>query len=261
MALLHVNFFSDVLGMAVSADVILPEESKNLIGMKTAGGEIYRTLYLLHGLSDDQTIWQRRTSVERYVAGRNMAVVMPTTFRAWYTDMKMGGKYLTYISEELPRVMRSFFRGMSDRREDNFIAGLSMGGYGAVKIALLHPERFLGAASFSGVLDIGDFLRRRVDDAHRAEYEAVFGDLSAVPGSEYDIATLARQAAGAPQRPSLYLWCGTEDPFYAQTKHAGEYLPALGYTVDYHESAGTHAWEYWDRELPRALEYFDSLRP
>ena len=82
MALLHVNFFSDVLGMAVSADVILPEESKNLIGMKTAGGETYRTLYLLHGLSDDQTIWQRRTSVERYVAGRNMAVVMPTTFRA-----------------------------------------------------------------------------------------------------------------------------------------------------------------------------------
>ena len=91
MALLHVNFFSDVLGMCAEMDVILPQQTSGQIGMegKAADGK-YKTMYLLHGLSDDQTIWQRRTSIERYVSGLGIAVVMPTTHLGFYTDTTYG---------------------------------------------------------------------------------------------------------------------------------------------------------------------------
>ena len=94
MALLHVNFFSDVLGMATSMDVILPEQTMGQIGMEgRASDKPYPTLYLLHGMSDDHTIWQRRTSIERYVSDMGIAVVMPTTHLGWYTDMAQGNRY------------------------------------------------------------------------------------------------------------------------------------------------------------------------
>ena len=132
MALLHVDFFSDVLGMCTQMDVILPERTRGQIGMEGKRGDgKYPTLYLLHGMSDDQTIWQRRTSIERYASEHGIAVVMPTTQLGWYTDMHIGFKWWTFLSQELPAICRSFFPYMSDRREDTFAAGLSMGGYGA----------------------------------------------------------------------------------------------------------------------------------
>ena len=105
MALLHVDFFSDVLGMCTSADVILPQQTSGQIGMEGKGAEgKLKTMYLLHGMSDDQTIWQRRTSIERYVSQLGIAVVMPTTHLAFYTDTTYGMRYWTYISEELPKI-------------------------------------------------------------------------------------------------------------------------------------------------------------
>ena len=89
--------------MATSMDVILPEQTMGQIGMEgRASDKPYPTLYLLHGMSDDHTIWQRRTSIERYVSDMGIAVVMPTTHLGWYTDMAQGNRYWTFISEELP---------------------------------------------------------------------------------------------------------------------------------------------------------------
>ena len=157
MALLHVDFFSDVLGMCTNMDVILPETTVGQIGMEGHGSDgKCPTLYLLHGMSDDHTIWQRRTSIERYASEYNLAVVMPTTHLGWYTDMDMGYDYWTFISKELPEICRRFFPQMSARREDTFAAGLSMGGYGAMKCGLLAPETFSCCASLSGELDIAD---------------------------------------------------------------------------------------------------------
>ena len=110
MALMHVDFFSDVLGMCVNMDVIIPQQTKGQIGMEGRGGEgPYKTMYLLHGMSDDQTIWQRRTSIERYVSRLGIAVVMPTTHLAFYTDTTYGMRYWTFISQELPEICREFF--------------------------------------------------------------------------------------------------------------------------------------------------------
>ena len=107
----------------------------------------------LHGHADDHTSWQRFTSIERYAEGLNLAVVMPAVHLSFYNDMAHGGKYWQFISEEVPAVVRDLFP-LSSERKDNFVAGLSMGGYGAYKLASTYPERFAAAASLSGALDI-----------------------------------------------------------------------------------------------------------
>src|SRR5213080_4930690 len=134
--------------------VLLPQRTTTQIGMAGGGSdEPPPVLYLLHGLSDDDTIWLRRTSIERYVAPLGLAVVMPQVHRSFYTDQASGGNYWTFLSEELPELVGTLFR-VSQRREDTFVAGLSMGGYGAVKWALRQPDRFAAAASLSGGLDV-----------------------------------------------------------------------------------------------------------
>ncbi|MFP3904911.1 MAG: alpha/beta hydrolase, partial [Armatimonadota bacterium] len=148
MALIHAHFHSNILKLAVSMDAIIPEPAQ-----PADEGRRYPVLYLLHGLSDDHTIWQRRTSIERYVADMDLAVVMPAADRSWYTDMDRGPKYWTYITQEIPTIARHLFP-ISAQPQDTFVAGLSMGGYGALKMALTHPEQFAAAASLSGAVDI-----------------------------------------------------------------------------------------------------------
>ncbi len=231
MALLHVDFFSDVLGMCTSADVILPQQTSGQIGMEGKGAEgKLKTMYLLHGMSDDQTIWQRRTSIERYVSQLGIAVVMPTTHLAFYTDTTYGMRYWTYISEELPKICREFFPQMSDKKEDNLAAGLSMGGYGAWKLGLGASETFGAAASLSGCLDIIEDVGRHLEGDSRdaALFRGIYGSLDSqtlqlvryggfpVRGKQesmgiYERAWL-RDEAGRIQRRSSVEILGCEDP-------------------------------------------------
>ena len=148
------DFYSESIELSTSMTVLLPQETTTQIGM---GGAVRPhgtpVLYLLHGLSDDDTIWLRRTSIERYAAELGIAVVMPQVHRSFYSDVVGGGRYWELVAEELPQIVHSSF-AVSTRREDTFVAGLSMGGYGAMKLALRRPERFAAAGSLSGVLDI-----------------------------------------------------------------------------------------------------------
>lgn len=256
MALLHVDFFSEVLGMCMNMDVILPQQTKNQIGMNgiIREGKI-PTLYLLHGMSDDHTIWQRRTSIERYVSELGIAVVMPTTHLGWYTDTTFGMNYWTFISKELPEICRSFFPQMSERREETFAAGLSMGGYGAIKLGLAASDTFGYAASLSGALNIGDTVREK-DDSKRCFWEGIFGDLEKVKGSSNDLLHLADElkASGKPL-PKLYIWCGTEDFLYESNQIALRHFTDLGFDLTYEESTGSHRWEYWDEKIQSVLKW------
>lgn len=257
MAFLELHYHSDALKMGVSVNVILPERAKTLIGMRAdSGAESYKTLFLLHGLSDDHTIWMRRTSIERYAAERGIAVVMPSVARSWYTDTADGAAYLTFITEELPNVCRSYFRGMSDRREDTMIAGLSMGGYGAVKAALVRPDRFGACASLSGALDISDL---KGGDDVIPEWRGIFGfELDTnkqLRGTRHDVFALAEEnkQKGLPF-PTLYLWCGTEDFLLEQNRSFHAHLERLGVSHCYEEASGNHAWLWWDRHVQRAMD-------
>ena len=256
MALIHCNFHSDVLGLACSMDVILPQPtSDSQIGMAGAARrERYPTLYLLHGLSDDHTIWQRRTSIERYAAPLGLAVVMPAVGRSFYTDMVHGLRYWTHVSEEVPALARSFFP-LSEKREHNFVAGLSMGGYGAFKLALRCPDKFAAAASLSGALDLAA-LAEAPDSRRSPDLENAFGDLRAVRGSDHDLFVLAAKLArSAGPKPKLFQCCGTEDALCDQNRRFAERARTLGLDLVYEEGRGEHEWGYWDRLIQRVLAW------
>lgn len=248
MASMRCNFFSDVLGLSTSMTVILPQATRGQIGMaghgSAAGAPV---LYLLHGLSDDDTIWSRRTSVERYAADKELAIVMPRVERSLYSDEVRGGAYWTFLSEELPAVVADLFR-VSTSREDTFVAGLSMGGYGAFQWALRAPERFAAAASLSGALDVakghevGDEVVRRV-----------FGDTTVRGGDSDLLALLGR--ADPTALPALYLACGDEDPLLDQNETFLAAAEAAGVPVTVTLDAGSHEWGYWDRHIQRVLDW------
>lgn len=260
MALLHVGFFSSVLGMSANMDVILPQQTWGQIGMEGKGADgKYKTMYLLHGMSDDHTIWQRRTSIERYASKLGIAVVMPTTHLAFYTDTAYGMRYWTYISQELPKICREFFPQMSAEREDTLAAGLSMGGYGAWKLALGASDTFGAAASLSGALDIvGDYQRNiRENPENRTLFDGIFTSEESLIGSDNDLFALAARLAETKQElPRLYAWCGTEDFLYQGNLKAWEHVEKLGYNLTKEESAGDHQWKYWDAKIQDVLRWW-----
>lgn len=236
-------------------DVILPQKTHSEIGIASAEKkDKYPVLYLLHGMTDNQTIWQRNTSIERYAVEKGIAVVMPTCHLGWYTDMKHGYRYFTYVAKEVPSVCRQFFACISDRREETFVAGNSMGGYGAMKLALSEPEYFGAAASLSGGLDASTCAKRNGDAFYPTLWEDIFGEQEGIKGSENDLFALAERLE-AQRRPRLYMWCGTEDFLYDQNVAMKEHLKRLSYDLTYKESPGDHSWKCWDIQIKDVLDW------
>ena len=255
MILNEVNFFPETLGLRSTMYVLLPQRTR--AERKSKPTPKYRTLYLLHGYSDDHTAWIRWTAIEKYVEGLNLAVVMPAVHLSFYNDMAHGGKYWQFISEEVVAVARDMFP-LSAKREDNFVAGLSMGGYGAFKLALTYPNHFAAAASLSGALDIRAVVDPRSDRNNKAwleEMRTVFGDLGKVPGSKHDLITLARKVARGTPRPRLYQCCGTEDVLYPDNIRFRDAVRKLPLDLTYEEGPGDHVWPYWDEMIQHVLTW------
>lgn len=253
MALMQIHFFSQTLGMQTEIQALLPEPSQGIGASGTKqDARPLPVLYLLHGLSDDQTIWCRRTSLERYVSPYRLAVIMPCAHQSFYSNEKYGFRYWDFLSQELPEVVQRYLP-VSSRREDTFAAGLSMGGYGALKLALRRPERYAAAASLSGVVDLVSAFqnRSRFDCLSR-----IFGDLSCLKGSPDDLYAAAEHAAGYAEKPQLYLACGTDDPLYDMHTPFCQALKSQGYKVCASSIAGaTHDWDFWDAQLPQILRW------
>jgi S-formylglutathione hydrolase FrmB len=251
MALLRCDFFAETLGLSTSMTVILPQETSRQIGMAGAALEDVPVLYLLHGLSDDDTIWSRRTSIERYVATLGIAVVMPQVHQSFYSDEVHGLPFWTFLTEELPELVHGFFR-TSTARDDTFVAGLSMGGYGAMKWALREPHRFAAAASLSGALGLSD-RHGSGDPSFRALLDRVFGD-APIEGSANDVRHLVRTADPA-ALPELYVACGTEDFLYGESVAFIEDAHAAGVALTTSIGDGDHEWDYWDRVIQDVLAW------
>lgn len=252
MARIRCDFFSETLGFGTSMTVLLPEAAAGQIGVSGSvrTGD-FPTLFLLHGLSDDDTAWTRFTALDRYAADLGIAVVMPQVQRSFYTDEVWGRPYWTFVSEELPRVARHFFRLTADPAK-TFVAGLSMGGYGAFKLALRHPDRFGAAASLSGVLD----LAGRTPQPHMPEdprmWQRIFGDPPAIKGTADDLLHLLD---GAGKLPPLYVACGTEDYLYESNVRFRDACAERGIPLTVDFSAGDHNWEFWDARIRDVLAW------
>jgi S-formylglutathione hydrolase FrmB len=258
MALLDVHAFSDVLGLQVSFSVLLPQPTTRQIGVSSGEPrKLYPVLWLLHGLSDDHTIWLRRTSIERYAVAKNIAVVMPAAGRSYYQDMASGPRYWTFLTEELPQMCVAWFPLSADR-EHNFAAGLSMGGYGALRLALAKPDRYAAAASLSGAVDVNRRLREADKQNGRLskdELVSIFGPALKVEGTDADLFHLSQKGAPVKNRPQLFLCCGTEDALLDDNRLMHRHLDSVHFEHVYEESSGAHEWSYWDAQIQRVLDW------
>ena len=242
MAWCELHYRSSALEKHVAANVILPED--------TALTPPFPVMYLLHGLSDDYTIWMRRTSIERYLDGVPMIVVMPDGGRGFYTDAVEGFAYERAIIEDLIALVDRTFPTVADRT-GRCIGGLSMGGYGALRLALRRPDLFCSAVSHSGAVYFGH-RPLAADDGRVAEFERILGPEPA--GGPNDLHALVEQVDRT-MLPSLRLDCGTEDFLLQDNRDFHAHLVRLGIPHEYEEFAGCHDWAYWDVRVQEAIRF------
>lgn len=245
MALLEYRFYSQILEQNTMANVILPDGEPPVEG--------FPTLWLLHGLSDNHTAWSRNSNIEKYVEGKGLAVVMPDAYRSYYTNMQTGLRYWDFISEEIQQIMRRTFR-LSQRREDNFAAGLSMGGYGAFKLGLRNPERYAAVCSLSGALDIRTRLQMATPE-QLVELKSIFGDVQTLKSEGNDLIALAEQITEPDQYPRFYQACGTEDFLYQYNQNFLCAVKVAGLDISYTEAPGSHTWDFWDTYIQEFLKF------
>ncbi len=249
MAFMHCRMYSNELKKAVEVYVAYP----------TASGAPDKVLYLLHGLSDDASIWSRRTSIERYADRRNIAVIMPDGGRGFYTDAVHGPRYWSYIAEELPEQMHGIFK-LPKSRKDTFAAGLSMGGYGALKLGLRQPERFAAVGALSAVTDIRRRLRTADSVIRLAEMRLIFGGVSRLAADGNDLFALADAAVRSGKKlPKIISFCGTEDKLLQDNRRFDAHLARLEYPGFHaYERPGAHTWDFWDAHITEVLDFFIS---
>ena len=241
MALAHINFFSIALSKMVAVNVIIPE----------AFSGKFQTLYLLHGLTDDYTVWQRRSRIEWYVKDLPMMVVMPDGGRGFYTNNEEGPAWATFIAEELPRFIERNLPAREDRA-GRFISGLSMGGYGAMRIGLGYADRFASVVSHSGSLQVWNFSPE-ITSLSPEEHRRIFG--SHAKGTQHDLVHLAARAKAAGNLPRLKFDCGVDDFLLSSSRAFQASLLKLNIDFVYNEFPGDHTWDYWDVHVREGIAF------
>lgn len=211
----------------------------------------YPVLYLLHGLDGDYTDWTTRTNLSDYSRTLDLIIVMPDGGNQWYTNAADGNaRYEDYLSTDLPADVVKKFRTVNSRYGRS-IGGLSMGGYGALKLALKRPEAFAVAASFSGAFNVTreGQLERRIGETEAARLTTIFGPPGSETRARNDVFAMA--AAIKPSvAPYVYVDCGIADnELIAANREVVAALHDAGVAYEYHETPGEHSWAFWDRRI------------
>lgn len=259
MAILSCNFISRSLGRTVPFTAVLP--TINFMQMIDESSEIYtnpkpyRTLYLLHGIGNNHIDWIAGTRIAHYAEEHGLAVIMPAGENRFYTDNNEFDRYGQYIGSELVRATRAMFN-LSHRREDTFIGGLSMGGYGALRNGLKYCDTFGGIIALSSALVVDDAKNAPADApvffGRRSYFERVFGDLSQLEGSDNDLRELTRKNA---EKTNMYIACGTEDTLIEKNRELKAFLEQNGVRLTYEEGLGGHEWQFWDTYIQKGVAW------
>lgn len=260
MAYMQCSFFSQTLGGMTDIAVVIPSPEADEAYFTP--GDKFQTLYLYHGAYGGWSDWLVKSNIERYAQRRKLAVVMPGAANSFYQDMRHGERYLTFLAEELPRFAQTVFP-LSPEREDNFTGGLSMGGYGALRVALAKPEQFACAVSISGAIDVAELFKNAGKDNQQAPFRLwdIFEDPNSLEGTDADIFHVIKTLKDANRPlPGMFLSCGTEDFLYEVNLGARKKLEALGVDVHFEQHPGTHNWDYFDPHMRRALDWLPLKR-
>ena len=240
MALITMNYNSPTIGMHQNLTIILPEDVTFFDSSTTA--KHLKSMLLLHGLSSDETTYIRYTSIERYANEHQLAIIMPNVDHSYYD-------YILEIYEYVHQILP-----LSRKREDNFIAGHSMGGYGTIKFALTQSDKFAKAAPLSAVFEAQRFIDLDWTDFSP---QSITGNNTQIKGTELDTYYLLDQAIDANvDIPELFIMCGKEDFLYHDNLQFIETLNKKGVSYKFEDGPGDHDYAYWDRAIKRAIEWF-----
>ena len=259
MAIIEVNFISKCLMRVVTFNEIIPVDK---FGPQAENAEQkpLKTLYLLHGIFGNYTDWVNGTRIQAWAEANDLAVIMPSGENRFYLDDEKSGElYGEFIGKELVEFTRKLFP-LSDKREDTFIAGLSMGGYGAIRNGLKYAENFGCVIGLSAAL-VHDTWKDADNSApiftfRRNYYESIFGEYDKVKGSDKDpkALLLKLKEEGRPV-PKMYLCCGTEDGLVTANRDFRDFLNENGVDLTYVEGPGKHDWVFWDTYIKKVLDW------
>jgi len=227
--------------MSTLVTVLAPDSVR--IGQKPLSQR--KCLYLLHGLSDDSTSVFRLSRAELFAREADIIVVTPSVGRSMYCDDVLGQNYFTHVADELPEYLE-LVMGLSRKKKDNYIAGISMGGMGAARIALTYPERYTAMGLFSGLLDLKLLIPFSTDEDKR-KFPFLFAEQDCIDSTPLNPINLldAKKHAGL----DMIIRCGYQDDLYPMSQAFYDKAKRLGLNATGIFEPGEHEWHIWDRYI------------
>lgn len=258
MAILTCNFLSPSLMRTVPLTVILPTDTFSPFEPTNQEAGNFKTLYLLHGFLGNHTDWVNHTRLLDYASQKKLCVVMPSGENHFYINHPTSGeKYSSYLVDDLIDFVQKSFP-VSNKREDTFIGGLSMGGYGAIVNGLKHSDKFSHICALSSAL-VFDAILQATDETQgpfsRTYYQTTFGDLDMLAGSENDYDFLVENYPTEKEKPRVYLACGEEDDLLQANEVFRNKLSQFDFDVTWSKTAGGHDWQFWDQQIEAVLRW------
>jgi S-formylglutathione hydrolase FrmB len=251
---------SKALTRNVTVTAIIPAPKMLFPGMPIPEKRPFKTLYLLHGILGNHADWSSSSRVRELAERNNLAVIMPSGDNSFYVDDEVrGNMYGEYIGKDLVEATREIFP-LSDRREDTFIAGLSMGGYGAIRNGLKYCDTFSRVAGLSSALITYSAPSATEDSpwrfGKRSYFEAIFGDLNKLPESDKDPEGVLKIIKSQGKKiPKMYMACGTEDGLIDLNRRYRDFLLKEGVDLTYEEGPGVHDWKFWDTYIEKVMDW------
>jgi S-formylglutathione hydrolase FrmB len=246
MATLRFTFPSKILRCPTEIRAVIPDT-----------GDDCTVLWVLHGANADVNEWFDDSSIQRLARARNLAVVGTSLFNGFGVNMAHGMRYADYLENEWISTIRALIPCLSRARERNYIAGASMGGFAAFRLAMNRPDWFARAGSFAGSIGmpmIFERFERGIQPGGKDFYHA-FGDYQRLTGNTNDVIHMAKQCVKRGVIPKLYMFCGTEDFGYALNTIARDDLRHAGADVTWRQAPGAHGFDCWDAQLPDFLAW------
>lgn len=285
MSLITLNFESKYLRSNSDVTIILPDRPHLMEPADYfSSGRRYRTLWLLHGTYGDHSDWLRHTNIELYASERDCIVVMPSGINTYFQNWPgFGPGYYTedFLVKELMPLVQGWFPS-SSKREDNFVAGLSMGAVAALNFLVHYPECFCGGAMLSAFPTAPELLRQTALSAMDQDYEQLMAQSYAYL-TPFDSAFQAFRTANTVKNcgtvedyiritsiweelksfsqkypeAALYCACGTEDPNYGKFKEFQKYAGEIGLNGTFVSCTGNHEWRFWDSQIEKAMSFLN----
>jgi putative tributyrin esterase len=253
MGRINFQFKSKILSQNTDVTVYIPDKV-----IQRGEVEKAKVIYLLHGKNGNHESWGRESHAFKYADEYGVILVAPYAANSFYTNMVYGDRYWDYIAEELPKAISNSFR-ISASKENTFVCGYSMGGYGALKLGLCYPERYKAVATLSGSLRSVEDTKLKIDNGDRPDLLFAFGDCGEKIVNESDIFYLTKKLLNEKRKlPKLYVYCGTNDSLYNVNCRYRDFALENNIDVIFREDQGDHSFKYWDKELREFLELINN---